>query len=101
VTRLMPISPPDKQRLDKWLWFARLVKTRKQAVDLIAAGHVRVNTQRIDAPGRMIGAGDVLTVALERDVRVVRIMGFAPRRRGAAEAQRLFEDLAVSGQQMR
>jgi ribosome-associated heat shock protein Hsp15 len=92
-----PQGPLDRQRLDKWLWFARLVKTRKQAVDLIAAGHVRVNTQRIDAPGRMIGPGDVLTVALARDVRVVRIIGFAPRRGGAAEAQHLFEDLAVSG----
>jgi ribosome-associated heat shock protein Hsp15 len=86
----------DQQRLDKWLWFARLVKTRKQAARLVADGYVRVNAQRIEAPGRMVGTGDVLTVALESRVRVLRIVGFAPRRGSASEAQRLFEDLAGS-----
>ncbi|MDR3407135.1 MAG: RNA-binding S4 domain-containing protein [Methylovirgula sp.] len=83
----------EKQRLDKWLWFARVVKTRRQAVELIAGGHVRVDSRRVDAPAKLVGPGDVLTIALERHVRVLRITGLAGRRGSAVEAQKLFVDL--------
>ena len=61
----------DRQRIDKWLWHARVVRTRSQAAALAAAGYVRVNGQRIDAPSRAVRAGDVVTVALDRAVRVL------------------------------
>ena len=77
----------DRQRIDKWLWHARVVRTRSQASGLAAAGHVRINGQRVDAPSRAVRAGDVVTVALERAVRVLRVLGFAERR-GSAEAAR-------------
>jgi ribosome-associated heat shock protein Hsp15 len=83
----------DKQRLDKWLWFARVVKTRTLAAKLVLDGHVRVNTQRIETPAKGVGPGDVLTVALEGRVAVLRIVGIGARRGPFSEARLLFEDL--------
>jgi ribosome-associated heat shock protein Hsp15 len=78
----------DRQRIDKWLWHARVVRTRAAAAALAASGHVRLNSQRIDAASRTVRVGDVVTVALDRTVRVLKVAGFAERR-GAAEAARL------------
>src|ERR1039458_9208131 len=63
----------ERQRLDKWLWFARVVRTRTLAGRLVGDGHVRVNAQRIETPAKPVRPGDVLTIALERRVRVLRI----------------------------
>jgi ribosome-associated heat shock protein Hsp15 len=79
----------DRQRIDKWLWHARVVRTRQAAAGLAAAGHVRVNGQRIDAPSRPVRPGDVVTVALDREVRVLRVVGFADRRGSADDARAL------------
>jgi ribosome-associated heat shock protein Hsp15 len=84
----------DRQRIDRWLWHARLVRTRGAAAALAGAGYVRVNGARIDAPGRMVRTGDVITVALDRRVRVLKIMGFSERRGSASTAAVLYEDLA-------
>jgi ribosome-associated heat shock protein Hsp15 len=84
-------------RLDKWLWQARLVKTRPLAQALVSAGHVRINGQRGDKPGRAIGAGDVLTLRLPGGVRLLRVRACGGRRGPAAEAQALYVDLAVTG----
>jgi ribosome-associated heat shock protein Hsp15 len=84
---------PDRQRIDRWLWHARLVRTRGAAAALAGAGYVRVNGARIDAPGRMVRAGDVITVALERSVRVLRITGFRERRGAAGSGETLYEEL--------
>jgi ribosome-associated heat shock protein Hsp15 len=86
----------DRQRLDKWLWFARFAKTRTLAAKLVAAGHVRVNGQRSENPAKAVGIGDVLTVALERTTRVVRIEGLGLRRGPAPEAQRLYAEIDPS-----
>jgi ribosome-associated heat shock protein Hsp15 len=85
---------PDRQRVDRWLWHARLVRTRSAAAALAAAGYVRINGARIDAPGRMVRAGDVITVALDRAVRVLKVTGFAQRRGPAAAVQGLYEELS-------
>ena len=85
----------ERQRLDKWLWFARLVKTRKQAVQLIEHGYVRIDARRVDVPARSVGRGDVLTIALERHVRVLRVLAIAERRGPSRDAQLLFEDLTA------
>ena len=81
------------QRIDKWLWFARLVKTRTTAQKLVLSGAVRVNRDKIDAASRQIRPGDVLTVALERQVRVLKVLAPGVRRGPAPEAQLLYEDL--------
>ena len=83
----------DRQRIDKWLWHARVVRTRSAAAALVDAGHVRINSARIDAPSRSVRAGDVVTVALDRSVRVLKVTGYADRRGSAAVARGLFEDL--------
>ena len=83
-----------RQRLDKWLWFARVVKTRSLAAKLVESGHVRVNAARVDNPAKSVKVGDVLTVALDRDVRVLRVLGAGARRGPYQEAKTLFEDLS-------
>ena len=83
----------ERQRLDKWLWHARVVKARTSAAALIEAGHVRINGVREKAPGHAVKAGDVLTVGLDRTVRVLKVVGFAERRGDATAARLLYEDL--------
>ena len=85
---------PDRQRIDRWLWHARLVRTRAAAAALAGAGYVRVNGMRIDAPGRIVHSGDVITVALDRSVRVVKVRGFRHRRGPATSVEGLYEALA-------
>jgi ribosome-associated heat shock protein Hsp15 len=84
----------DRQRIDKWLWHARVVRTRSAAAALAGSGHVRLNSQRVDAPSRTVRAGDVVTVALDRTVRVLKVAGFAERRGSADAARTLYEDLS-------
>ncbi len=87
-----------RQRLDKWLCYARVVKTRAAAAHLVEAGYVRVNGMRQLTPAKLIGIGDVLTIALERQVRVLRVMGTGERRGPFREASLLFEDAVASPQ---
>ncbi len=84
----------ERQRLDKWLWFARVAKTRGLAARLVLEGHVRLNARRIETPAKPVGPGDVLTIALERQVRVLKIIDPGTRRGGFPEAKLLFEELA-------
>jgi ribosome-associated heat shock protein Hsp15 len=84
----------DRQRIDKWLWHARVVRTRSAAAALIESGHVRLNTRRVTACSQPVRVGDVVTVALDRSVRVLKAVGFADRRGGATEGRALYEDLA-------
>jgi ribosome-associated heat shock protein Hsp15 len=83
----------ERQRLDKWLWHARVVKARTSAAALVEAGHVRVNGVRETAPGHAVKTGDVLTIGLDRSVRILKVTGFAERRGDAASARVLYADL--------
>jgi ribosome-associated heat shock protein Hsp15 len=93
-----PPPPPGiaRQRLDKWLWFTRVAKTRSLAAKLVTDGHVRVNSQRVEAAAKAVKPGDVVTVALERTVRVMKVLAAGERRGPAAEAQALYADLTPS-----
>jgi ribosome-associated heat shock protein Hsp15 len=84
----------ERQRIDKWLWHARVVRTREAAAALTAAGYVRINAVRVEAPAAPVRRGDVITISLDHSVRVLRVCGFAPRRGDADKARLLFEDLA-------
>ena len=86
-------AEPDRQRIDRWLWHARLVRTRDAAAALAGGGHVRVNGARIDAPGRIVRTGDVITVALDHGVRVLKVTGFVERRGPGGSGAALYEDL--------
>jgi ribosome-associated heat shock protein Hsp15 len=83
----------DRQRLDKWLWFARFAKSRTLAAKLVGEGFVRVNGQRADTPAAAIAIGDVLTVAVARTTAVVRVEALGTRRGPAPEARRLYTEL--------
>ena len=63
------------QRLDKWLWCARLSKTRSGAARLIEAGKVRINGERVLKSSRLVQAGDVVTLAALGRLAVVRMLG--------------------------
>lgn len=82
------------QRLDKWLWFARLARTRSAAQRLVAAGRVRLNGTRVRTNAAPVKPGDVLTVTLPRAVRVLRVREPGVRRGSASAAAGLFEDLS-------
>ena len=83
----------SRQRIDKWLWHARVVRTRTAAAALVDGGHVRLNGGRISANSQAVKTGDVVTVALDRVVRIMKVTGFAERRGDADAARLLYEDL--------
>lgn len=85
--------PSERQRLDKWLWHARVVKARTSAATLVTSGHVRINGVRETSPGHGVKAGDVLTIALDRNVRLLRVTAFAERRGDATSARALYDEL--------
>ena len=91
----------ERQRLDKWLWHARVVKARTSAAALVEAGHVRINGERERSPGHVVKQGDVLTIGLDHSVRILKVTGFAERRGDAQAARVLYEDLQASDLQKR
>jgi ribosome-associated heat shock protein Hsp15 len=93
---LAPESRPEagaRQRLDKWLFFSRAVKSRTLAQKLIEAGFVRVNSARTVHADHQVAAGDVLTMTLGRRLLIWRILDAGTRRGPATEAISLYEDL--------
>ena len=82
-----------RQRIDKWLWHARMMRTRSNAAALVEAGHVRLNGKRVDGASQLVRMGDVVTIALDRSVRVIKVTGFCERRGGAPEARALYREL--------
>lgn len=82
-----------RQRIDKWLFCARAVKSRSLAAKLVQAGQVRVNRDKIDQAAHVVKPGDVLTIRLERRVLVWRVLQPGERRGPAEEARTLYEDL--------
>ena len=81
------------QRVDKWLWFVRAVKSRTLAADMVTAGKVRLNRTRVEKPSQLVKAGDVLTIAIGAHVRILEVRGPGTRRGPAVEAQTLYTDL--------
>ena len=80
-------------RLDRWLWAARLVKTRALAVEAVNGGRVHVNGQRVK-PGRDVRPGDELEITLGARRMAVVVRATSVRRGPASEAQRLYEETA-------
>ncbi|MEX0851871.1 MAG: RNA-binding S4 domain-containing protein [Bauldia sp.] len=87
-------SANARQRIDKWLWFARMVKTRSLAQKLAVSGRVRLNRGRNESASRPVKTGDILTIALDSGVRVLRILDLGFRRGPPSEARLLYEDLS-------
>ena len=81
------------QRLDKWLWFVRVIKTRTQAAGLVTDGKVRVNRIRVEKPSQTVRPGDVVTVSVRGHIRVLKMISGGQRRGPPPEARLLYEDL--------
>lgn len=81
-------------RLDKFLWFARLAKTRDLARRIAERGHLRLGGRRIDRAHAPVRVGDVLSVPLPRGVRVIRVESLPGRRIPARDAAAVYTDLA-------
>lgn len=86
---------PFRQRLDKWLWHARMARTRTLAARLVSDGHVRLDSRRVTDPSKKVRAGDILTLALAHATIVIEVTDFADRRGSAPDAQRLYRLLSA------
>lgn len=86
----------DRQRIDKWLWHARVVRSRSDAAALVEAGHARLNSKRITQASHAVRPGDVVTLALDRSVRVLAVQGFSERRGSPAAGRALYRDLTTN-----
>ena len=80
-------------RIDKWLWFARFLKSRSLATALVASGRLRINGQPIQKAHYLVKVGDVLTFPLGPHIRVIEVLAQGVRRGPAPEAQTLYQDL--------
>ena len=81
-------------RLDKWLFFARLTKSRSQAQELAESRHLRLDGRVIERCSALVRPGSILSFPWYDEVRVVRVEGLADRRGPFVEAQQLYTDLA-------
>ncbi len=88
------------QRLDRWLYFARISKSRTLAQKLCQAGHVRINRDKVRSGAKAVRPGDVLTLSLPSRVRVLKIAALGDRRGPAVEAQTLYEDMTPPSPQL-
>ncbi|TPM90386.1 RNA-binding S4 domain-containing protein [Mesorhizobium sp. B2-1-3A] len=83
-----------RQRIDKWLFFSRAVKSRSLAAKLVVAGRVRINRDKAAQASDLIKPGDVLTITLDRRIFVWKVLGAGVRRGPAEEARTLYEDMS-------
>lgn len=91
------------RRIDRWLWSARLIRTRSAAAALVQSGRIRLfragtDWTRVAKASFRLAPRDILTVPLGRGVKVVEVLGFAPTRGSAALARLLYADLTQSRQ---
>ena len=77
----------DSQRLDRFLWFARIVKTRASARALAEGGRIRLNGRPVDRAHAPVRPGDVLSFAQRGRVRVLKVEALPARRGPPAEAR--------------
>jgi len=87
-------EPVTTIRLDKFLWFARLTKSRTFAQEVAEARHLRIDGRVIDKAAAAVRVGDTLTFPMHGRVRVIRIAALPVRRGPAAEALSCYADLA-------
>ncbi|MGB0920826.1 MAG: RNA-binding S4 domain-containing protein [Alphaproteobacteria bacterium] len=93
--RNQPDTLIEAQRLDKWLWHARFVRTRGAATALVEKVRFRLNGRSGIKPAHKVRVGDVLTFPLGNTMRIVHILALAEKRGGAPFAQTLYEEPSV------
>ena len=80
-------------RVDKWLFFTRLIKTRSQAAGLVEAGEIRVNGDVVTKPSHLLKVGDELILPTGKRMRRVVVAALGSRRGPAPEARTLYREL--------
>ena len=92
-TEAMPAGTIS-QRVDRWLWFVRAVKSRTLAAGLVEDGRVRINRAKAAKSSQTVKPGDVLTITVGPRLRILKVVALGQRRGPPAEAQTLYEDLS-------
>ena len=82
-------------RIDRFLFFIRLVKSRTLAQAIIDEGHVRIEGKRVEKPSEEVRAGSVIALPLHGRTRVLRVLTLPGRRGPAAEARSCYEELGI------
>ena len=80
-------------RIDRFLFFVRLTKSRTIAQAVVEEGHIRVDGKRVTRPSEEVRAGSVIALPLHGNVRVVRVLSLPHRRGPAAEARSHYEEV--------
>lgn len=88
------MAPENRQRIDKWLFYSRAVKSRSLAAKLVTAGRVRINRDKAAQASDLVKPGDVLTITLDRTIHVWKVVDAGVRRGPAEEARKLYEDMS-------
>lgn len=92
-------EPSGMMRLDRFLWFARLVKTRADAQGLAETGRLRLDGRRIERSSAAVRVGSIIAFPLRGQVRVLRVEALPARRGPAREAATLYQELLVGSAQ--
>jgi len=82
-------------RIDRFLFFIRLLKSRTLAQSLIDEGHVRIDGKRVDKSSEEVHVGSVIAMPLHGQVRVLRVLSLPARRGPAAEARACYQELGA------
>ena len=82
-------------RVDRFLFFIRLLKSRTQAQGLIDEGHVRIDGTRVVKHSEEVRAGSVIAFPVHDHVRIIRVLALPTRRGPASEARACYEELGV------
>ena len=84
-------------RIDRFLFFIRLLKSRTLAQGLIETGHVRIDGKRVEKSSEEVRVGSVIALPLHDRVRVLRVLSLPERRGPASEARACYEELGIDG----
>ena len=82
-------------RIDSFLFFVRLVKSRTIAQHVIDEGHVRIDRKRVEKPSEEVRVGSIVALPLHDQVRVIRVLSLPTRRGPALEARACYEELGI------
>ena len=84
-------------RIDRFLFFIRLVKSRTLAQTVIEEGRIRIDGKRVTKPSDEVRVGSVVALPLRDEVRILRVVELPARRGPAAEARACYEELGIDG----
>jgi ribosome-associated heat shock protein Hsp15 len=82
-------------RIDRFLFFIRLVKSRTLAQHVVETGHVRIDGKRVEKPSEDVRAGSIIALPLRDQVRILRVLDLPTRRGPAAEARACYQEVGI------